>query len=98
MESHTTAEAWAGTARSSTWIGTRPERAGSTPPALDLPGRRDHRRRSDGATPVSGDYGPKDDCFTGRVGRVQLDIDEAAEDVSHLITPEEHFRLAIARQ
>ena len=53
---------------------------------------------SDGATPVSGDYGPKDDCFTGRVRRVQLDTDEAAEDVSHLISPEERFRLAMARQ
>jgi len=53
---------------------------------------------SDGAMPVSDDYGPKDDCFTGRVRRVELDIDEAAEDVSHLISPEERFRLAMARQ
>jgi arylsulfatase A-like enzyme len=53
---------------------------------------------SDSATPVSDDYGPKDSKFTGRVRWVQIDIDEAAEDVDHLITPEEQFRVAMARQ
>ena len=33
---------------------------------------------SDSATPVSDDHGPKETTFTGRVGWVQLDIDEAA--------------------
>ena len=53
---------------------------------------------SDTATPVSDDYGPKDSKFTGRVRWVQIDIDEAAEDVDHLITDEERFRVAMARQ
>ncbi|HEY6651609.1 MAG TPA: arylsulfatase [Actinomycetota bacterium] len=53
---------------------------------------------SDSATPVSDDYGPKDSAFTGRVRWVQIDIDEAAEDLDHLITPEERLRIAMARQ
>jgi len=53
---------------------------------------------SDSATPVSDDYGPKDSAFTGRVNWVQIDIDEAAEDFDHLITPEERLRVAMARQ
>ena len=53
---------------------------------------------SDSATPVSDDYGPKTSKFTGRVKWVQLDIDEAAEDLDHLITPEERLRVAMARQ
>ena len=53
---------------------------------------------TDSATPVSDDYGPKDSKFTGRVRWVQVDIDEAAEDLDHLITPEERFRVAMARQ
>jgi len=53
---------------------------------------------SDSATPVSDDYGTKDSAFTGRVRWVQIDIDEAAEDLDHLITPEERLRIAMARQ
>jgi arylsulfatase len=53
---------------------------------------------TDSATPVSDDYGPKDSAFTGRVRWVQIDIDEAAEDLDHLITPEERLRIAMARQ
>ena len=53
---------------------------------------------SDSATPVSDDYGPKDSAFTGRVRWVQIDIDEAAEDLDHLITAEERLRVAMARQ
>jgi arylsulfatase A-like enzyme len=53
---------------------------------------------SDSATPVSDDHGPKEVEFTGRVHWVQLDIDEAAEDLDHLITPEERLRIAMARQ
>ena len=51
----------------------------------------------DSATPVSDDHG-SDSEFTGRVLWVQVDIDEAAEDVDHLITPEERLRVAMARQ
>ena len=53
---------------------------------------------TDGGTPVSDDYGPKDSRYTGRIRWVQLDIDEAAEDLDHLITPEERLRIAMARQ
>ncbi len=53
---------------------------------------------SDSATPVSDDYGPRDSEFTGEVDWVQIDIDEAAEDVDHLIGPEERLRIAMARQ
>ena len=53
---------------------------------------------ADSATPVSDDYGPKDGRFSGRVRWVQLDIDEAAEDLDHLITPEERLRIAMSRQ
>ena len=52
----------------------------------------------DSANPVSDDYGPKDSEFTGRVRWVQIDIDEAAEDLDHLITAEERLRMAMARQ
>jgi hypothetical protein len=53
---------------------------------------------SDSATPVSDDYGPKDSLFTGRVRWVQFDIDAAAEDVDHLISPEERLHIAMTRQ
>jgi arylsulfatase len=53
---------------------------------------------SDTATPVSDDYGPKDSGFTGSVRWVQLDIDTAAEDTDHRISPEERLRVAMARQ
>jgi hypothetical protein len=52
----------------------------------------------DTATPVSDDYGAKDSEFTGRVRWVQLDIDKAAENVDHLITPEDRLKIAMARQ
>ncbi|HRQ41330.1 MAG TPA: arylsulfatase [Chloroflexota bacterium] len=53
---------------------------------------------NDSATPVSSDYGPKDSKFNGRVRWVQIDLGEDAEDVDHLITPEERLRVAMARQ
>jgi arylsulfatase A-like enzyme len=53
---------------------------------------------SDSATPVSDDYGTKDSRFTGRIRWVQIDIDDSAEDLDHLITPEERLRIAMARQ
>jgi arylsulfatase A-like enzyme len=53
---------------------------------------------SDTATPVSDDYGPKDSAFTGNVQWVQIDLDAAAEDTDHLISPEERLRVAMARQ
>jgi arylsulfatase len=53
---------------------------------------------TDGATPVSDEYGPKDSGFTGDIAWVQIDIDEAAEDLDHLITAEDRWRIAMARQ
>jgi arylsulfatase A-like enzyme len=53
---------------------------------------------SDSATPVSDDYGPRDSEFSGRVRWVQIDIDEAAEDLDHLVSPEERLTIAMARQ
>jgi arylsulfatase A-like enzyme len=52
----------------------------------------------DTATPVSDDYGSRDSEFKGEVRWVQLDIDEAAEDVDHLVEPDERLRIAMARQ
>jgi hypothetical protein len=52
---------------------------------------------SDSATPVSDDYGPTGSAFTGRARWVQIDIDAAAEDLDHPITPEERLRLIMAR-
>jgi len=51
----------------------------------------------DSATPVSDDHG-YDNAFTGRIRWVQIDVDEAAEDVDHLISPDELLRVAMARQ
>ena len=61
------------------------------------------RRRDDGRRQRQRDAGerrlrPEDSEFTGRVRWVQIDIDEAAEDLDHLITPEERLRVAMARQ
>jgi arylsulfatase len=53
---------------------------------------------SDSATPVSDDRGSHGSRFTGRISWVQLDIDDAAADVDHLIGPEERLRIAMARQ
>jgi arylsulfatase len=52
----------------------------------------------DSATPVSDDLGPKETEFNGRISWVQLDIDEAAEDLDHLISPDERYQIAMARQ
>ena len=53
---------------------------------------------SDSASPVSDDYAGEESVFSGTVNWVQIDISEAAEDVDHLITPEERLRVAMARQ
>jgi arylsulfatase A-like enzyme len=51
---------------------------------------------SDGGTPVSDDYGPKDSAFSGRIRWVQIDL--GVDDHDHLISPEERLRIAMARQ
>jgi arylsulfatase len=52
----------------------------------------------DTGTPVTDDFGPEGRAFNGRIAWVQIDIDEAAEDLDHLITPDERLRIAMARQ
>jgi len=51
---------------------------------------------SDTGSSVSDDYSPERSRFTGTVNWVQLDIGD--DDHDHLITPEERFRVAMARQ
>ena len=53
---------------------------------------------SDTGSPVSDDYTSETSRFTGTVKWVQLDIAEAAEDLDHLITPEERLKVAMAKQ
>jgi arylsulfatase len=53
---------------------------------------------SDTASPVSDDYTPQNSRFTGTIEWVQLDINEAAERLDHLITPEQRIHIAMARQ
>jgi arylsulfatase A-like enzyme len=52
----------------------------------------------DTGAPVSPDYGARGNEFTGHVKGVEIAIGEAAEDVDHLIVPEEAVRVAMARQ
>jgi arylsulfatase len=53
---------------------------------------------SDTASPVSDDYTAKGSRFTGTIEWVQIDIAEAAEDLDHLISPDERLRIAMTRQ
>jgi arylsulfatase A-like enzyme len=52
----------------------------------------------DTGSPVSPDYGARGNEFTGIVKGVQLAIAEDAESLDHLVSPEEAFRIAMARQ
>ena len=52
----------------------------------------------EGGAVVSEDYGPRGNEFTGEVNWVQIDLDEAAKDLDHLITPEERLHIVMARQ
>jgi arylsulfatase len=52
----------------------------------------------EGGAVVSPDYAPGSNSFTGTVHWVQIDVDAAAADVDHMISPEERIRLAMARQ
>ena len=47
-------------------------------------------------SPVSPDYGPTGNEFSGEVNWVQIDLEK--DDHDHLITPEERFQVAMARQ
>jgi arylsulfatase A-like enzyme len=50
----------------------------------------------DAGSPVSPDYRPRDNKFSGQVNWVQIDLEK--DDHDHLITPEERFRVAMAKQ
>jgi hypothetical protein len=47
-------------------------------------------------SPVTSDYSTRK--FNGEVNWVQIDIDEAAEDLDHLIKPEERLAISMALQ
>jgi arylsulfatase len=49
----------------------------------------------EGGSPVSPDYGPAGNEFSGEVNWVQIDLEK--DDHDHLISPEERFRVAMAR-
>jgi arylsulfatase A-like enzyme len=50
----------------------------------------------EGGSPVSPDYGPQGNEFSGEVNWVQIDLEK--DDHDHLISPEERFKVAMARQ
>jgi arylsulfatase A-like enzyme len=52
----------------------------------------------DAGEPVSPDYGPRGNAFSGKVNWVQIDVDAAAKDADHMIGAEERFMVAMARQ
>ncbi len=47
-------------------------------------------------SPVSPDYGPEGNAFSGEVNWVQIDLEK--DDHDHMISPEERFKVAMARQ
>ena len=51
---------------------------------------------ADTGSPASPDYGERDNTFSGEIHWVQIDI--GLDDHDHLISPEERFQLAMARQ
>ena len=50
----------------------------------------------DVASPVSPDYGPTSNAFTGTIGWVRLDAGD--DDHNHLIDPEHRMLAAMVRQ
>jgi hypothetical protein len=52
----------------------------------------------DTGSPVSEDYGPHGNAFSGRVKGVQVALAEAAESSDHLVSPEDAVRIPMARQ
>jgi arylsulfatase len=50
----------------------------------------------DTGSPASPDYGPTGNAFTGQVDWVRIDLGD--DDHSHLIDPEDRFRIAMAKQ
>ncbi len=56
------------------------------------------RRRRHRVSPSATTTRPSGSRFTGTVAWVQLDIDGAAENLDHRISPEERLKIAMARQ
>jgi arylsulfatase A-like enzyme len=52
----------------------------------------------EGGSPVSPEYGPRDNAFNGEVNWVEIDVDKAALDEDHILTDEERVRVALALQ
>jgi arylsulfatase A-like enzyme len=52
----------------------------------------------DTGSPVSQDYGPRGNEFSGRVKGVQISIAEAAGSTDHLVSAEDAMRVAMGRQ
>jgi arylsulfatase A-like enzyme len=50
----------------------------------------------EGGSPVSPDYGPRGNEFSGEVKWVQIDLEK--DDHDHMISPDERFKVAMARQ
>ena len=50
----------------------------------------------EGGSPVSPDYGPSGNEFSGEVNWVQFDLEK--DDHDHLVSPDERFKVAMARQ
>jgi arylsulfatase len=49
-------------------------------------------------SPVSPDYGPKGNAFSGQINWVEIDVDKEALDQDHILTGAERFRVAMAFQ
>ena len=52
----------------------------------------------DSGAPVSSDYSSSGNAFNGKIMGIQLAIDEAAQNLDHLIDPEVAISMAMARQ
>lgn len=52
----------------------------------------------EGGSPVSEDYGPRGNAFTGKVNWVEIATGAAAEDADNYISPEERMRVYLALQ
>jgi arylsulfatase len=52
----------------------------------------------EGGSPVTYDYPARGTKFSGEVSWVEIDLGKDAVDLDHLITPEERFRVAMAKQ
>jgi hypothetical protein len=50
----------------------------------------------EGGSPISPDYGPVGNAFSGEINCVQIDLEK--DDHDHLISPDERFQIAMARQ